>query len=66
MGTSLGRHCDTLVKSDGSVLDIDYVVTSLLSSNVHSLRHNYFHLNRCALPVLLCRLWTLPLAALPH
>ena len=42
----LGKHCDTCVGSDGHILDVDFVSTTFLSSNVHGVRHNYFHLNR--------------------
>jgi hypothetical protein len=44
----LGKHCDTCINSDGEILDVDFVSTTLLSSNVHGVRHNYFHLNRHA------------------
>jgi Alpha/beta hydrolase of unknown function (DUF900) len=49
LGTSLGRHCSTIIKDDGGVLDVDFVATAFLTSNIHSQRHNYFHLNRCVL-----------------
>ena len=32
-------------KVGGGVLDVDVVVTSHLQSNLHGMRHNYFHLN---------------------
>jgi hypothetical protein len=44
----LGKHCDTCINSDSEILDVDFVSTTLLSSNVHGVRHNYFHLNRHA------------------
>ena len=47
LGTSLGKHCNTVLKLNNEALDVDVVVTSFLESNIHSLRHNYFHLNRC-------------------
>lgn len=47
LGTSLGKHCNTVLKLNNEPLDVDVVVTSFLESNIHSLRHNYFHLNRC-------------------
>lgn len=48
LGTSLGKHCNTVLKLSNEPLDVDVVVTSFLENNIHSLRHNYFHLNRCA------------------
>lgn len=52
---SLGQHCSTCIDSGGAVLDVDYVSTTFLSSNVHGMRHNYFHLNRSApAPCVMC------------
>lgn len=48
LGTSLGKHCNTILKLSNEPLDVDVIVTSFLESNIHSLRHNYFHLNRYA------------------
>lgn len=42
----LGKHCGTCMGSTGEILDIDFVSTTFLCSNVHGVRHNYFHLNR--------------------
>lgn len=46
LGTSLGRHCRPVATAGGALLDVDVVVTSHLQSNMHGMRHNYFHLNR--------------------
>eukprot|EP00892_Ulva_mutabilis_P003595 jgi/Ulvmu1/1607/UM111_0036.1 len=45
IGSSLGRHCQPVPKVGGGVLDVDVVVTSHLQSNMHGMRHNYFHPN---------------------
>jgi hypothetical protein len=68
MAACLGQHCDTCIDSSGNVLDVDYVATTFLSSNVHGLRHNYFHLNRCALgaPEVLSRFFNRKPSALAH
>ena len=44
----LGLHCDTSVCRDGDILDVDNVSKTFLFSNVHTVRHNCIHLNRCA------------------
>ncbi|KAG0271072.1 hypothetical protein BGZ95_001185 [Linnemannia exigua] len=44
---SLGRHPRTLVYSPtGEVLDVDVIDTTSLDVNIHSIRHNFFNLNR--------------------
>ncbi|KAG0249434.1 hypothetical protein BG011_009317 [Mortierella polycephala] len=44
---SLGRHPRTLVyKPTGEALDVDVIDTTSLDVNIHSLRHNFFNLNR--------------------
>ncbi|KAG0225959.1 hypothetical protein BGW42_003976 [Actinomortierella wolfii] len=44
---SLGRHPRTLVyPPTGEVLDVDVIDTTSLDVNVHSIRHNFFNLNR--------------------
>ncbi|KAF9115876.1 hypothetical protein BGX27_005942 [Mortierella sp. AM989] len=44
---SLGRHPRTLVYSPtGEALDVDVIDTTSLDVNIHSIRHNFFNLNR--------------------
>ncbi|KAF9180981.1 hypothetical protein BGZ51_005768 [Haplosporangium sp. Z 767] len=44
---SLGRHPRTLVYTPtGEALDVDVIDTTSLDVNIHSLRHNFFNLNR--------------------
>jgi hypothetical protein len=44
---SLGRHPRTLIYSPtGEALDVDVVDTTSLDVNIHSIRHNFFNLNR--------------------
>ncbi|KAG0370445.1 hypothetical protein BGZ54_006338 [Gamsiella multidivaricata] len=44
---SLGRHPRTLVYGPtGEVLDVDVIDTTSLDVNIHSIRHNFFNLNR--------------------
>ncbi|KAI1318050.1 hypothetical protein EDD11_007284 [Mortierella claussenii] len=44
---SLGRHPRTLVYAPtGEVLDVDVIDTTSLDVNIHSIRHNFFNLNR--------------------
>ncbi|KAF8930556.1 hypothetical protein BGZ58_008177 [Dissophora ornata] len=44
---SLGRHPRTLIYGPTSeVLDVDVVDTTSLDVNIHSIRHNFFNLNR--------------------
>ncbi|KAG0019560.1 hypothetical protein BGZ81_009685 [Podila clonocystis] len=44
---SLGRHPRTLVYTPtGEVLDVDVIDTTSLDVNIHSIRHNFFNLNR--------------------
>ncbi|KAF9975775.1 hypothetical protein BGZ73_000446 [Actinomortierella ambigua] len=44
---SLGRHPRSLVyPPTGEVLDVDVIDTTSLDVNVHSIRHNFFNLNR--------------------
>ncbi|KAF9402536.1 hypothetical protein BGX21_009770 [Mortierella sp. AD011] len=44
---SLGRHPRTLVYSPtNEVLDVDVIDTTSLDVNIHSIRHNFFNLNR--------------------
>ncbi|KAK3821427.1 MAG: hypothetical protein J3Q66DRAFT_438287 [Benniella sp.] len=44
---SLGRHPRTLVYTPtGEALDVDVIDTTSLDVNIHSIRHNFFNLNR--------------------
>ncbi|KAF9940077.1 hypothetical protein BGZ65_008376, partial [Modicella reniformis] len=44
---SLGRHPRTLVYGPtGEALDVDVIDTTSLDVNIHSIRHNFFNLNR--------------------
>ncbi|KAF9577604.1 hypothetical protein BGW38_007084, partial [Lunasporangiospora selenospora] len=44
---SLGRHPRTLVDEEtGEILDVDVIDTTSLDVNIHSIRHNFFNLNR--------------------
>ncbi|KAG0267670.1 hypothetical protein DFQ27_008450 [Actinomortierella ambigua] len=44
---SLGRHPRTLTyPPTGEILDVDVIDTTSLDVNVHSIRHNFFNLNR--------------------
>ncbi|KAF9572987.1 hypothetical protein EC968_009192 [Mortierella alpina] len=44
---SLGRHPRTLIYAPtGEVLDVDVIDTTSLDVNIHSIRHNFFNLNR--------------------
>ncbi|KAF9436165.1 hypothetical protein BGZ76_004668 [Entomortierella beljakovae] len=44
---SLGRHPRTLIYSPtGEALDVDVIDTTSLDVNIHSIRHNFFNLNR--------------------
>ncbi|KAG0195854.1 hypothetical protein BGX28_000523 [Mortierella sp. GBA30] len=44
---SLGRHPRTLVYTPtAEVLDVDVIDTTSLDVNIHSIRHNFFNLNR--------------------
>ncbi|KAG0331846.1 hypothetical protein BG004_001483 [Podila humilis] len=44
---SLGRHPRTLIYTPtGQVLDVDVIDTTSLDVNIHSIRHNFFNLNR--------------------